>query len=460
MSHEQSKSTNLTMHLESDLKALTEAHLEDKKYIQLLERELRNCSQEIEYLQDELNVRNVEANCMGEHVHSLELKLSEVGKLHEKVAELTEELAKSDSQRWSLMRALENKEKELQSSASHIEKLETAVSSIALESQCEIEGMKLDLIALEQRYLDAKKLNQQATQEKINMDALIEELEVRFEEAQKMIHNLENEKKKLQQKLMISEQNAKRLSDKVEEDVGMSLNNYNDPSFCNKLEGVFPALERMCTNGEVLDPFLSKLAVVPTWDENLKEEMQKISIRIHESELLVMQLKEELKKEKLKAKEEAEDLTQEMAELRYQITEMLEQECKRRARIEQASLHRIAELETQVRTEQSKSFVAIKHFHEAQALAKTKSLEVHYLKSALEGVHASGNMGKISGEIEACSCGECIASNPTGHFDVLMDANTGEEVSDVGTMYRPALGWHSEIDVSLGEAPNTSNEIE
>lgn len=37
-----------------------------------------------------------------------------------------------------------------------------------------------------------------------------------------------------------------------------------------------------------------------------------------------------------------------MAELRYQITDMLEQERKRRACIEQASLQRIEELESQV----------------------------------------------------------------------------------------------------------------
>lgn len=61
-------------------------------------------------------------------------------------------------------------------------------------------------------------------------------------------------------------------------------------------------------------------------------------------------LKDELKEEKLKAKEEAEDLTQEMAELRYKMTCLLEEECKRRACIEQASLQRIANLEAQVLT--------------------------------------------------------------------------------------------------------------
>ncbi|TQD79233.1 hypothetical protein C1H46_035271 [Malus baccata] len=68
---------------------------------------------------------------------------------------------------------------------------------------------------------------------------------------------------------------------------------------------------------------------------------------------LVRRNREELKEEKLKANEEAEDLAQEMAEFslfRYtdRMTGLLEEECKRRACIEQASLHRIAELEAQV----------------------------------------------------------------------------------------------------------------
>lgn len=57
---------------------------------------------------------------------------------------------------------------------------------------------------------------------------------------------------------------------------------------------------------------------------------------------------EELREERSKAKEEAEDLAQEMAELRYQLTVMLDEERKRRASIEQLSLQRIAELEAQV----------------------------------------------------------------------------------------------------------------
>lgn len=50
----------------------------------------------------------------------------------------------------------------------------------------------------------------------------------------------------------------------------------------------------------------------------------------------------------MKAKEDAEDLTQEMAELRYQITGMLEEEYRRRSCIEQAAIQHIQDLETQV----------------------------------------------------------------------------------------------------------------
>lgn len=57
---------------------------------------------------------------------------------------------------------------------------------------------------------------------------------------------------------------------------------------------------------------------------------------------------EELREVKLKAKEEAEDLTQEMAELRYQFTDMLELESRRRALVEEASIRRVQDLEEQV----------------------------------------------------------------------------------------------------------------
>jgi len=78
------------------------------------------------------------------------------------------------------------------------------------------------------------------------------------------------------------------------------------------------------TSGEQLDKTLENGGHAEYGSDNLiLERMEKQN---EESELLIEQLKEELGEQKLKAKEDAEDLTQEMAELRYQITGMLDEE--------------------------------------------------------------------------------------------------------------------------------------
>ncbi|KAF6171703.1 hypothetical protein GIB67_007224 [Kingdonia uniflora] len=385
--------------LDMDLKSFSAARSRDTKYIQELEKELDNCSQQIGYLQGQLNLRNIEANCLGEHVHSLELKLGEVSKLRKKTEE---ELMKSNSERFSLIRELENKEVELQSSTSHIEKLEAAISSIALESECEIESMKLDLTALEQRSSEAIKIQEKTAQENARLDEIIEEFEVQYHDAQKTITRLEKENSELREKLETSERNARTFCQRVERHLGEWLEN-------NGILGVHSSCrmellsKQIGTNDEVLGPFLSKFAVVASSYESIEEEMKKMTHQIRENEALVKQLKEELREEKSKANEEAEDLTQEMAEMRYEITGMLEQERKRRACIEQASLQRIGELEAQVRKEQKSSRIALKHFRQAQEVAESKSLEVHRLKILLEGLPVNSETNEV------CRCGECPA---------------------------------------------------
>jgi len=89
---------------------------------------------------------------------------------------------------------------------------------------------------------------------------------------------------------------------------------------------------------------LSTLGSSLFWSSEFYDLILTIEVNI----LTVATCQEELREEKLRAKEEAEDLAQEMAEFRYQITGLLEEECRRRACIEQASLQRIAELEAQV----------------------------------------------------------------------------------------------------------------
>lgn len=366
----QSESFELIRRLELHVRTLSEARSEDEKHIQELERELRNCSQEIDYLQDQLNARDAEVKCLGEHVHSLELKLADKDNLEDMIGRLMEELKRSNSECMFLMQELENKEVELQMSSLCIDKLEESISSVTLEFQCEIESMKLEMITLEQSCFEAKKLQDEASEEKTKMNGLIQEFQVQLQDAQKMIECLDKENKELRGKLKTSEMDAILLRQKIKEHTEEWLENKDESelktqSSSGELESKFnPSTERS-TSAEVLVPVFPKLAVSATSDVDSKEKMEKMSHQIHGYELLVKQLKEELREEKLKAKEEAEDLAQEMAELRYQITGMLEEECKRRACIEQASLQRIAELEAQIQKEQTKSYAAIRRFREA-----------------------------------------------------------------------------------------------
>ncbi|PKU77818.1 hypothetical protein MA16_Dca005650 [Dendrobium catenatum] len=271
--------------MESDWSTSSESRLNDKKYIKELEKELKNCSLEIGYLQDQLGLRSIEANCMGENVHSLELKLAGVGMLKDKLRLLTEELVQSDEKCLQLTQEIKSKDDDFKNYAMQMEELEAAISSAALESQCEIESLRLDMIDLEERCFQAESLNQQMVQDKAKMYELLKEYEIQLHESQDTISFLEMENNRLKIKLEVSERKFKGLHCKVEAHL------YN----------CFKEISR-----------------------------------------------EELKEEKLKAKEEAEDLIQAMAELRYEITGMLEDECKRRASIEQASLRRIQDLEEQV----------------------------------------------------------------------------------------------------------------
>ncbi|XP_004299323.1 PREDICTED: sarcolemmal membrane-associated protein-like [Fragaria vesca subsp. vesca] len=351
----QSQSFGLIRSLDVHMKSLSEFHTEDKKQIQMLEKELKNCSQEIDYLQDQLNARDTEVNLLQEHVHSLELKLADMETLQVTVDRLRDELKKSYSECLFLMQELENKEVELQNSNLFIEKLEESVSSISLESQCEIESMKLDMLALEQSFLEAKKIQEETVQEKTRMNELIQELEVQCQDAQKTTDDLYIENKELREKLDTSETNTRIFCQRIEKWLENDRYESKLESLLNEQDEKCTFSTDMSTCGEVLEPLFSKLAKVLAPDANFIVKMKEMSHQIHEYELLVKQLKEELREEKLKAKEEAEDLAQEMAELRYQLTGLLEEECKRRAYIEQASLQRISELEAQVHKARTKS---------------------------------------------------------------------------------------------------------
>lgn len=348
----QSQNFELIKKLEHHVNSLSDARAKDEKYTRQLEKELMNSSQEIDYLQDQIGMRTVEVKFLEEKVHMLELKLEDMETLEEKVGILSEELRRSDSVREFLIQELETKELELVRSTLCIEKLEESIASAGLESQCEIESMKLDLMALEENYFEAKKSQDEAIEEKERITRLIEELEVQFKDAQGVVDCFEKENKELREKLDLSETNMQEFCQKIEEyfeellddDKRSKLHFFKGENGCN-----------LTFQRNIGEKFVQLLSEINAPNAVTKEKMKKMSLQIHEYELLVKRLKEELREEKLKAKEEAEDMAQEMAELRYQITGLLEEERKRRASIEQASLQRIAELEAQVQKERRSS---------------------------------------------------------------------------------------------------------
>ncbi|XP_022768941.1 girdin-like [Durio zibethinus] len=362
----QTQGFELIRRLELHVKSLSEARIQDKKHIQKLERELKNCSQEIDYLQDQLSARNEEVNSLTDRVHNLEIKLADMESLREKVDRLIEELNRSNSEHLLLMQEIENKEEELQQSALCIEKLEESVSSMALESQCEIESMKLDITALEQTCLEAKKTEEEIVQEKSKMNVVIEGLEFQLQNAQEIIEVLDNENKELRGKLITSENTAEIFCQKLKEWLkSKDRSQHNMLSVLGEPKSMITISKHISGCKELFGALLSEVALVVESDADSKEQIESMSHQINEYELLVKQLKEELREQKLKAKEEAEDLAQEMAELRYRMMGLLEEECKRRACIEQASLQRIAELEAQIQKEPQNSVAVIRHLHES-----------------------------------------------------------------------------------------------
>ncbi|XP_016449013.1 uncharacterized protein LOC107774060 isoform X3 [Nicotiana tabacum] len=336
--------------LEQHVQTLSEARAEDKNHIQKLERELENCFQEIDYLQDQLHLRNEEMNSLSECVCSLQLKLANLENIYEEVARLREELEISNAERLYLLQQLENKELEIEGSALCIERLEESIASVGLEHQFEIEGMKLDLMAVEQNYFEAKKSQEETTQENVKLNEFIRDLELRMDDTEKAIESFEKENESLREQLQASELNAKTFSEKVEEQFRGWAANIDVSSSSKEEEN-----GTSCC-GDILGPLLIKLAAIGPSDVDLMDKMEEMAGQIKNYESLVKQLKEELRMEKLKAKEEAEDLAQEMAELRYQMTGLLEEERKRRACVEQLSLQRIAQLEAQIEKESMKSF--------------------------------------------------------------------------------------------------------
>ncbi|KAF3664973.1 putative intracellular protein transport protein USO1-like isoform X2 [Capsicum annuum] len=167
---------------------------------------------------------------LSECVCSLQLKLANLENMEEEVTRLREELEMSNAERFYLLQQLENKELEIEGSALCIERLEESIASVGLEHQFEIESMKLDLIAVEQNYFEAKKSQDETAQDSAMMNELIHDLELRIHDAEKVIGSLEKENENLREQVQASELNAKTFSEKVEKLFRGLLANNDDSS--------------------------------------------------------------------------------------------------------------------------------------------------------------------------------------------------------------------------------------
>ena len=155
------------------------------------------------------------------------------------VGRLREELKRSNSECLFLIQELENKEVELHNSSLCIENLRESMSSITLDSQCEIESMKLDIVE------KVEKVQEEAIQEKTRMSQLIQELEVQFQDAQNIIEQLELENKALRERFETSQTNFRMFWQKLEKWFAKDASQVNTKPLFDELERKFAVSEEM-----------------------------------------------------------------------------------------------------------------------------------------------------------------------------------------------------------------------
>ncbi|XP_028753688.1 centrosomal protein of 63 kDa-like isoform X3 [Neltuma alba] len=288
----QSQIFELLRIIELHEKSLLETSIKDKTHIQRLEEELLNCSQEIDYLKDQLNGRNMEVKYLQELVYSFKLKIKDMEGLQDEVIRLKEELQRSSSEQFFLLKELVTKEMELEKSTLSVEKFKESISSMALESECEVECMKLDMMALEQSHFEAKKIQEETLEENTRMSRLIGELQFKFQEAQKNIVSLNEENKKLNNKIDAVNVNTGNFSQKVEEWLEKKdRSQLNGQSSLSEQEKGSDISKDISVYGEVLGPLLGRLSLALETDADIKEEMQKMSHQMQKYKTLVEKLK-------------------------------------------------------------------------------------------------------------------------------------------------------------------------
>lgn len=419
LSTEQSKNCQVIKSKEAEVDELNKTWEKDKRRFENLDLELKNFSDRLGHFQEEKEMKSVEANLMAGHIQSLDMKLAGSDKLHEKINHLREELAKSEVDRLGLKQELEDKNNILQATVDCMNRLEEHISTNSLKFEHEMQIMRQELVRSEQRCIIAKNDCEQAAKEVKQKDALIISLKDQLEKAQQTICCLQKGLQ-IQEYLEKSEVKVTDFWHNFQEHFDLWLSTEHAMKHNISLEsdnnvaivaGNQMLLDKQSSNtrsDKDLELLFSKLVIVKNMEEKSQEDVGGMAQQLSQLQATVSQLKEELREEKKKAKEEAEDMTQEMAELRYQLMEMLEQERELRARTEQASLHRIEELEAQREEERKKTLIAIEHCQKAEKVAEAKAKEIEQLKVSLDGLKQVEEQLRNSQNREAHLRAECL----------------------------------------------------
>ena len=149
----------------------------------------------------------------------------------------------SKSEHLLLLQELESKETELQCSSLSVEKLEETISSLTLESLCEIESMKLDISALEQALVDAMRIQEESIQEKDQLKGVIEEVQFQSREAQEKANSFEKQNEELRKRIAASEKSIKEFFQSTKERLESENEEQpplNGECFFAELSHVFP----------------------------------------------------------------------------------------------------------------------------------------------------------------------------------------------------------------------------
>ncbi|KAH9331762.1 hypothetical protein KI387_003870, partial [Taxus chinensis] len=388
---EQFKNRQILKDTEAKVDELSKARERDERHIQKLELELKNSLARLGHLQEEIEVKNVQADIAVDHAHSLEMKLADSDKLYEKVSHLREELAKSEADRLASKQELVGKH-------STLSRLEEKILESSTKFEWEMQILRQELVQSEQRYISAKSASEKQAEEVKQKVKMINSLEDQLERAQQTIVCLQKEGQQLQEDFEKSEAKANDFFHKVQVHLNQQLRKWNALEHVNNID-IDNSVTNMAgnkllgdkqfsntlTSNEDIETLLLKLVMVKNMEEKSIEEAGSTVQKLTHLHATVSQLKEELREEKKNAKEEAEDLTQEMAELRYQLMELLEQERELRACTEQRSWDRIEQLEVQLEEERRRTLGALESCHQFEKITKAQAKEIEQSKLSLNG---------------------------------------------------------------------------